>query len=399
MRRWLFVLAVLLSFVPLAQGRSYREIDRYALAARPQHEKSLDSLAAYLKAGSPSQEDRARMIYRWVADRIAYHGPTLSLPQDAWPDQGAEAVLDRRSCVCEGYSRLYLALAERCGLEAVQVAGDTRDPPGEADDSGHAWNAVKFGGRWHLLDATWGAGYLTEAGHFQKRFTNYYWDVSPAQLSHSHIPDQDRWQLLAKPRTMKEIEQLPVISTGYFRYQVRPTEQRGKLKTVAAYRFRFQSSETARFKVYVAQNDRYLDESLVLLQKENGGWTADVLFPAPGDYEVRMFGSDDPFSDSKEYVLSYFVKVWRGTPHTFARTRGDVFLEYPRVHRLKAGTAVSFSLQLPNVSGAEVVVGDGRKFSLKRCPGNFYRTTIAALPAGDVGIYADRKGVVFYQAE
>lgn len=71
--------------------------------------------------------------------------------------------------VCEGYARVYEAIAKRAGLECIVVGGHgkgygftplkdgERPPPRKA--SGHAWNAVKIdNGYWKLLDACWGAG-------------------------------------------------------------------------------------------------------------------------------------------------------------------------------------------------------------------------------------------------
>src|SRR5262249_29563461 len=135
------------------------ELDRHALTAPTEAEKSLESLAAYLVKPAKTDRDKSRLVYCWMTDRINYD-------QDGFrsgkvPDQRPQAVLQSRKAVCQGYADLFSALCKEAGVEAVTVIGYTHEtgptPGKDPPRPDHGWNAVKLDGRWRLLDATWGS--------------------------------------------------------------------------------------------------------------------------------------------------------------------------------------------------------------------------------------------------
>ncbi|MCA9636489.1 MAG: hypothetical protein KC420_10730, partial [Myxococcales bacterium] len=76
-----------------------------------------------------------------------------------YPDQRAETVLRTGLGVCAGYSNLIKAIGDVTGDEIVVVTGDSRGIGGEISGGGHAWNAAKIDGAWHLVDSTWDANH------------------------------------------------------------------------------------------------------------------------------------------------------------------------------------------------------------------------------------------------
>lgn len=387
MRRLLLTLLVvpLLALLSGAQGRDYSAEDRYALSTPLAAEQSLESLGAYLKQGSTTPIGRARVVYRWVTDRIAYDAPALFGTE--YPDQSPEVVLRRRTAVCAGYAKLYRDLCVRCGLEAEYIVGETRhtheDEAVTIPAGGHAWNAIKLGGRWYLLDPTWGSGdvdYQQQA--FHKNFNPYYFLVPPDQLICSHVPDEPRWQLLVKTRTLDEIETLPRVTNYYYRYQVRAVQQRGNLSVARGVRLSFKTGPGVRLRAAIAQGDRYLDSNLTLCQP-NGteSWTADALFPHLGDYQVRIFGTDQPEGTGDfDCVAEYQVKARSGTSDQFPLVAGEFSdrrarLLYPRNYHLKSGRRTAIALQVPGAR--EVLVDDT---PLVRGEGDIFQGVILPAP-------------------
>lgn len=85
--------------------------------------------------------------------------------------------------ICQDYSKLYKAMCDATGLECVIVTGDARDffkPYRHIHDNPPAWNAVKIGGQWQLLDVTWGPGYLHIDKFTRKLATGYF--MPPAAI-------------------------------------------------------------------------------------------------------------------------------------------------------------------------------------------------------------------------
>eukprot|EP00741_Cyanophora_paradoxa_P004502 tig00000806_g4371.t1 len=178
----------------------YGAADAHALACPAHEERSLDSLAAYLCAPFPSSDRlKARALFRWTADRIAYSETYLRerLRTGAPPsaeDNTPEAVLRTRVAVCAGYAYLLEALCRRAGLAARYVSGHD----GKTD---HAWVAVRLEGRWALLDPTWAAGHTDlKAASFTPHFEPFWFDTPAALFVLRHRPAQERDQLLENVR-------------------------------------------------------------------------------------------------------------------------------------------------------------------------------------------------------
>jgi hypothetical protein len=195
----------------------YKAIDQHALKAPPQAEQSLDRLAAYLTQAANTDREKARAIYRWVTDRIAYDVDNFLAGRRV--DDNPRTVLRRRRAVCSGYANLFLALCKEAGVKAARVVGKARGygyRPGRLKaNNGHAWNAVYLEGKWRLLDATWGAGAIGER-KFVKRFAEHYFLTPAEQLIFTHLPDEDRWQLLPSPLTVQEFLAQPEVRYELF---------------------------------------------------------------------------------------------------------------------------------------------------------------------------------------
>jgi hypothetical protein len=213
---------------------SYAAIDQRAIKAPPSAETSVESLAEYLGKTAKNDREKARAIYRWITEHIAYDVPSFLAKERK--DNSPEGVLKSHLCVCEGYAKLFQALCEKAGVEAILVGGRAKatefldDPQMTA----HAWNAIKLDGEWHLVDATWGAGGIKNK-QFVKQFKDYYFLAPPDQFIFTHFPIDSKWQLLPDVRTENEFDAFPPVPQGLFQYGVKSA---AILKTIEAKEFR-----------------------------------------------------------------------------------------------------------------------------------------------------------------
>jgi transglutaminase-like putative cysteine protease len=195
--------------------KDYAAIDKHALAATPEDEASLASLASYLGQPWTTAKDKARAIYRWITDRIAYDIASFQAKQ--YGDNSPQVVLKNRKAVCAGFANLFSDLSARCGVKAVKVTGFAKGfeyrPGQRISGTNHDWNAVNWDGKWWLIDATWGAGTANDK-EAVKRFTSYYFGTPPAQLVFTHFPSNPIWQLLNSPVTLAEFEKWPKINVS-----------------------------------------------------------------------------------------------------------------------------------------------------------------------------------------
>ncbi|KAI8597722.1 hypothetical protein EDD21DRAFT_384716 [Dissophora ornata] len=155
-----------------------------------------------------------RTIYTWIANNIAYDVPGFLAGR--YGDQTAEGVLRNRQAVCEGYSNLFIALAEPAGLEVQKIIGVARGVDIQVGDermgSPHAWNAVTVDGECLLIDSTWGAGVCDLATRsFRKMFRPFFFLLRPNRLIYTHWPENPKQQFLNPPITEKVFRGLPAM--------------------------------------------------------------------------------------------------------------------------------------------------------------------------------------------
>ncbi|KAL2259187.1 hypothetical protein VTK26DRAFT_7231 [Humicola hyalothermophila] len=157
-------------------------------------------LAVVLCASLPSLTDKARAIFTWLHHNLAYdvHGFFNGcIPRGQTP---AESLLSGKA-VCEGYARVFQAIALAAGLECLVVTGHGKGygfqpvkkntPPPPRDPTGHAWNAVRIdGGAWKLVDACWGAGAVAD-GRYVKRFAPECFAMTNERFGLKHYPADD----------------------------------------------------------------------------------------------------------------------------------------------------------------------------------------------------------------
>ncbi len=215
-----------------AAANPYAAIDRHALKAPPDAEESIPALARYLVGPAKNNKEKARAIYRWVTDRIAYD-VTAYYAGEA-PDEAPEKVLKARKALCGGYASLYKALCREAGIKAVIVQGKAKGHEDREDDSSktslHGWNAIELDDEWYLVDATWGAGGLKDR-KFIKSFRDFYFLTPPEALVFTHFPRKENCQLLDAPISEKEFDSQPRVSARFFEAGITPSAIR---ETIAA---------------------------------------------------------------------------------------------------------------------------------------------------------------------
>jgi len=184
------------------------KIDKHALAATPEDEASLDSLAKYLAGPCKTERDKARAIFRWITDRIAYDADAYLAGST---DAKVEPVLKNRKALCGGYALLFVELGQRMGLNVVNVTGKIR----RTAQGRHGWVAVQIKDNWQLIDPTFGAGELGN-DKFAKRFRDYLFFTPPDKMLFTHLPDDPKWQLVKAPVSSEEFWRRPEVRVQLF---------------------------------------------------------------------------------------------------------------------------------------------------------------------------------------
>jgi hypothetical protein len=229
------VLTSVFSLVGKAQD-NYAFIDR---AVRLVDAPSPDSLSKALSKNFNSELDKVRAIYSWIGQNISYNTaiftkgrgydrrPVLQEPEDSttWGsghEMTAKRVLKRRMAICDGYAKLFKTLCEYSGIASEVITGYSRsDFDSEMKfRTNHSWNAVRIDSQWHLLDVTWGAGYVGHTNEFIQKLDDRYFLPDPADFVTDHYPEDLSWTLLDHPPTLKEYRKTPFKFKTFVKYNI-----------------------------------------------------------------------------------------------------------------------------------------------------------------------------------
>lgn len=103
----------------------------------------LNELIPTLNIGNGTDGEKATAIYTYLCNNVTYDYEHLS--DDTYIlKHSAYAALINGTSVCQGYALLFYRMALMMGLDSRMITGDN-----------HAWNIVKIGDLYYLLDATW----------------------------------------------------------------------------------------------------------------------------------------------------------------------------------------------------------------------------------------------------
>lgn len=168
-------------------------------------------LAHVLCSPFPSATDKARAIFTWCHHNIDYDVQGFFA---GCPARGtASDTIFSGKAVCEGYARVFEAIAKRAGLECIVVGGHGKgfgfapvkdgQPPPPRNPTGHAWNAVRIdNGHWKLTDPCWGAGHIdSQARTYKRKFSPEQFTMSNELFGWRHFPQDSRYFFRDDART------------------------------------------------------------------------------------------------------------------------------------------------------------------------------------------------------
>jgi hypothetical protein len=282
----------------------FRDTDAKALGAPPATAESFDTLAAYLAGISRDDIHRARAIWRWITANIDYDTAKKNYT-------ARETLRDRRG-TCQGYAELFVELARRVGIRAIEVTGYGRGSdyaPGDRVVNNHAWNAVLAGGRWYLLDCSNGAG-LVRNGRFVRDYREHYFFTPPGEFISSHLPELPRWQLLPRKISKREFQDLPYYRHGYFQYGLRQVDDHRTCVITCAKELvlAFEVPAGVVLTIQVRdKSDRKVHEPR--MTSANGIMEIRSTFPQPGDYYLIGWASSAARPRDYSWAFTYLVKA------------------------------------------------------------------------------------------
>ncbi len=375
----------------------FATIDRHALQAPASARNSIESLARYLTAPAKNDIEKVRSIYRWITENISYDVRAFRTGNDG--DLSPERVLVSGSSVCSGYTRLFGKLASVAGIEVVEISGWAKGIGYEAGDSvdgptNHAWNAVKIGDGWYLIDSTWGAG-SSDGIQFIRQFDEHYFLTPPEQFIYDHLPEDPSWQLLEMSLSKAEFVRLPFVKSIFFKNGLR-IDSHFQSVIQANHRLSIMLWIPLDIVLFASliRDGQVLDKSLTFAQREeNSLYKIDAEFPARADYILRIFIKHTKETGPYWQAIDYKVEVGERLAGFigFPEISNDfqdrkVYLYTPKSGYLQSNATHQFRLKVPRAQQVAVIIGSNWFYLTKN--GDFFEGNVP-VQEGEIQVCAE----------
>jgi hypothetical protein len=362
----------------MGEQPDYTAADKRALETPREEAKSIPQLAKYLTKGLKTDKEKARALYTWMIENIAYDYDGLRKNKAVTrPD----LVLESRKTTCGGYSFLFEAMSKNAGLPVYHIPGwsrtveDIGDPRIIKLNNGlfwapHGWNVIKLDDKWYFLDPTWGSKKIFEGGKLDtisKERDFGYFLVSAETIAYTHAALDGRWQLLKTPLSKKEQEVLPLLWPPYFQHGLKIGRAVQPVLTVReAVVLTLEAPTDVEVVAHVALASDRRNAKHTLVQVRNGTVEIRANFTTAGAYElgvdVRKKGEKQKFRRAITYVVHAKAGKSSDPLPTFFGEVADqkAYLHYPMRERLAAGKPQAFVLSAPKAERVVIAAGDLR---------------------------------------
>ena len=320
----------------------------------------IERLVNYLVQETPNDLFKLRAIFKWI---------TLNMKYD-WNCMGksftAKQLFQSRAGICKDYCTLFGEMCQISGIRVKLIQGfakgfdhkpgycfkpgkmkttllpeilqksnrakdngkfcqgqrsaskkDEKHSTDSTDEDGHDlthnWNAVYILGSWRLIDTTWGTGFTDHSGQFQLKLNEHFFLTDPEVLIWSHFPfdpnesNYNRWQLLDKPLTLTEFNDLPKVTPSYFDFNLKI---RSKVSCPLVFKIQTEikvaSHEPMRYKYKLYPADEVENSSLnhfvfCCLKEDRSIGSFTVTPPVEGRYYLKV---GDTFTLLSRHLLS-----------------------------------------------------------------------------------------------
>ena len=301
----------------------YARMDEIALSAPPEVTSSVAALTDYLIAEAKTDLQKARVIYRWITHNIHYDANAYISGRVRAVDIKADAVLRDRTSVCDGYARLFEAMAKHAGLKAERITGTVKgysfEPGLKIKKANHAWNAVELEGAWYLLDTTWGAGYVDfQSRSFVSAFNEFFFLPAPDRLKFSHHPEDSIWQLLEKPIGFKEFAGYVDIRPAFFQNGMGLIDATTRtLNTKGDLDLRFKVPAEAEITAILNRGKEALALNHQSWQRTGDTVLGKLALPTAGRYELQVFAKQKTDPGKFSIALIYQIDSKGASRRTF----------------------------------------------------------------------------------
>lgn len=346
---------------------------------------SLNNFREHLKkvTNNLTEEEKAYALFYWMSQNIKYDAESyFAGVYHVEPEE----TYNNGCSVCSGYSRLFKYIGDYLGLDIICTGGYVKgygyNPREKISGTNHEWNIIKFNNVYYQIDSTWGAGSLN-GRDFKKELCEFYFCPEPEQIISTHLPEEDKWQLIYPPLSEEEFGKRVKLNSKFYNF----------FTTDAIYHtFKVKSKHTIRFnKINEKENigailrvfdkqGKETDNAKGLILYDKNYIDFFYIFKKKGTYQTKLY-ADYASKREKTEMVTYYLECEEDynetptTPFNLPETYGnDITIISPIYNILKKGKKVT--LKFKSDVTDEIIVTNGQWLTIKKNEDGIFETTI-----------------------
>ena len=327
---------------------------------------------------SLSEAECAYLVYKWLSQNIAYDCYGLNHGGNDFSELGT---YNKGKGVCAGYALIFEKMCDSLGLESYYVIGYSKGagfvPGVMPKQSDHAWNSVKIGSSYYLVDPTWGSG-SCEGDTYITYFNEFYFCTNPEAFIRTHLPEEKQWQLTSETISLETFVNMLGLSVSF--YENGFTGISPDLATISS-ELTFKISLTFESDVdialinnlYLLQGNTYTGQNNACMYSKGTG-VAEItcITNYEGQYMLRIFGGPSG-SESYPKIVEYIVQSTKtaNTPLGFPTlynmfSSSDMNIIEPLYSPLNKGKSYNFKFTTTTYDNLYLCIQNGGQIQLDK---------------------------------
>jgi hypothetical protein len=300
---FLFPVSVFSQSLTELKAFDYWHADSVALHFPKKKYKSVTEIAVALTEGLKTEQEKFRVIFRWITDNIEYNKSAQNVIE-------ADKIVRKNKAVCQGFSNLLKEMCNTVNIPCEVIAGYTKTEVKDINKvlkkTDHAWNCVQLYGIWYLVDVTWATSKYNVVSHkYMKEFDEHYFLTSPEKFILDHYPKEKMFQFLEKPVKKKVFTKWPVYYTDYFHFGIEDISlQKGVFKWHQGdtLKVNITSSSTIKNAAVLINTDKFVTAVNLLYDEKGKQYYFNYVFPTAvkSDFTIYL---------NNECIAEYLVDV------------------------------------------------------------------------------------------
>ena len=306
----------------------------------------------------------AWIVYAWICNNIEYDvdGYKTGFLVDISP----EGIFRTGKTISWGYANLFSDICIYVGIKCISISGFAkgltyRHKRGFVDTN-HEWNAIEINNVWHLVDCTWGAGFINEEDKFERKFMPHYFMTPPQIFIYDHY--SNGFQLQAQKMSLKRFEKMPLLKLQYFIADVECISHdifTDLYPTETSFLMEFTCAEEYTISGNLEKTNGQRIENAVLVQYREVGAVFEFFLQLPvgEDCLFNLFtrSIEDEWAFSAEFFLHATpnISITKNMSKPVYALNTNLYLVKPIQWNLDLGKDINYELQVSDDTNVELV--------------------------------------------